>query len=239
MEISESNLRSMVADVDELHREGMGDMPEQIAELHQGEGARLMGPSRAKILRGIGVGGLALAIGQAVLPFRRLLSPAYALDDAGIAAFAESVELAAVEAYKAAAASGKVTTPAVGEAAASFASQHEEHAAAFGSAAGSAATNTANPGLLTAVGAQVSGAADEAAIVKIAYDLENAAAATYIFALGALTSSAALQLTASILPVESAHAVVLGSVLGLPATDYIPGFETAAQALSPDQYPVA
>ena len=81
-------------------------------------------------------------------------------------------------------------------------------------------------------------AADEKAILKIAYDLENAAAATYLFALGALTSKAALQLTASILPVEAQHAVVLGSVLGLKLADIIPSFQTTTGAVNPTDYPV-
>ena len=43
---------------------------------------------------------------------------------------------------------------------------------------------------------------------------------------------------ASILPVESQHAVVLGSVLGKPATDYVPSFETTDAAVDPTKYPI-
>ena len=75
----------------------------------------------------------------------------------------------------------------------------------------------------------------------LANGLENAAAATYLFALGALTSKAALQLTASILPVESQHAVVLGTVLGKAPTDktYLPSFQTQDGAVTPDEFPIA
>ncbi len=161
------------------------------------------------------------------------------LDDGAIAAFAESVELAAVAAYTAAAKSGLVTTKAVLDAATAFAGHHQEHAAAFGAAAGAAATKKANPKLLEAVGAQLAAAKDEMAILEIAYGLENAAAATYLFALGALTSKGALQLTASILPVEAQHAVVLGTVLGKKATDIFPSFETQSAAVDPSKFPVA
>ena len=70
--------------------------------------------------------------------------------------------------------------------------------------------------------------------------MENAASATYLFALGALKDKAALQLTASILPIESAHAVTLARVLGLPISDkaYLPPFETQEAALSPDTFPL-
>ena len=239
MEISERELRYLMQEVDDQHRSGMDSMGDDIRELHHGEGRRLMGHSRRSFLKRAGVGGAVITIGTSVLPVGRLLSPVYAqAGDAGVAAFAESVELAAVEAYKAAAASGKVTDAAVGSVAMLFASHHTEHGAAFGAAAGSAATGMPNAKLLEAVGPQLTGAVDQTALLRIAYDLENAAAATYMFALGALTSVEALQLTASILPIESQHAVVLGQVLGLPPTDYIPGFETADAAVTPADYPL-
>ncbi len=171
---------------------------------------------------------------------RSLRSPrAGGLDDGAIAAFAESVELAAVAAYTAAAKSGLVTTKAVLDAATAFAGHHQEHAAAFGAAAGAGATKKANPKLLDAVGAQLAAAKDEMGVLEIAFGLENAAAATYLFALGALTSKGALQLTASILPVEAQHAVVLGTVLGKKATDIFPSFETQTNAVDPSKFPVA
>jgi hypothetical protein len=234
MEISERELRALTMEVNEQHRDGMAQFPMQIRELHEGEGRRLLAPPRPGTLIGA-----TLVVGAIALPLASAIK-AYAADgDGGIAAFAESVELAAVEAYKAAAGSGKVKTPAVLEAATMFAGHHQEHAAAFGAAAGAGATKKPNPKLLEAVGGQLAGAADEAAILKIAFDLENAAAATYIFALGALTSKAALQLTASILPVEAQHAVVLGTVIGAPASAYLPSFETSTAAVAPDKFPIA
>jgi rubrerythrin len=176
-----------------------------------------------------------------VLSFRSLI-PAGAqekeLTDGDIAAFAESVELAAVEAYKAAAGSGKLQ-PAIVEVGTMFAGHHAEHAKAFGGASGGKAKGKPNAKLLTAVGDQLKGASDQKAILSIAYDLEEAAAATYLFALGALKSDAAVKLTASILPVESQHAVVLGSALGKPASDYLPTFQTSDKAVDPAKFPVA
>jgi hypothetical protein len=240
MEISERELRAAVCAVDDVHREGMQHARADIAELHFGEGRRLMAMSRRTVLRRGAVAGTAVAVGSQLVPMTRLFTPAFAqsLDDATIAAFAESVELAAVAAYEAAAGSGKVTTPAVVEAATMFAGHHSEHGAAFGGAAGDKATGMANAALLAELGPQLEAAPDEAAILELAYTVENAAAATYMFALGALTTAAALQLTASILPVESQHAVVLGQVLGKPATEFIPSFETDTAAIKPDKYPL-
>ncbi len=241
MNISEAELRSMVKDVDEQHRDGMDSMADNIRELHDGEGLKLMGNARRRFLQGAGLGAAAVTVGPAVLPLSRLWSPAFAgagSGDGALAAFAQSVELAAVEAYGAAAGSGKVTTPAVVMVATTFAAQHQEHADAFGGAAGDAATDAPNPGLLEEFGPMIEAAADENAILELAYGLENAAASTYLFALGALESTEALQLTASILPVEAQHAIVIGSVLGKSVPDMVPAFENTDQALSPDQYPV-
>jgi hypothetical protein len=242
MEISERSLRRMVQEVDELHREGMQSIGDQIAALHTGAADRLRESSRRRFLRDAGAG-LALAVGGTLLPVSALIGAAEAqtLDDPTIAKFAESVELAAVAAYTAAAQSGKVKTPAVVTAATTFASHHMDHAKAFGAFAGDSATAKPNPGILQTVGDQIREAPDEMAVVAVAFATENAAAATYLFAIGALTSAQALAATASILPVEAQHAAVLGYVLGKdPAdTDYLPPFQTQDQALMPSKYPVA
>ncbi len=240
MDISERSLRALTAAADEEHRSGMAQLPAQINELHHGEGRALRGHSRRQFLTRLAASTAAITIGSAVLPMRNLLSPSFAQEgDAGLAAYAQSVELAAVQAYMAAAKSGKVTTKAVLDAATAFAGHHQEHAAAFGAAAGSSATNKPNPKLLQSVGGEIGSAADEKAILKIAYDVENAAAATYLFALGALTTPDALQLTASILPIEAQHAVVLGSALGMPVdATLVPPFQTVNEALKPADYPI-
>src|SRR5205085_4270917 len=125
----------------------------------------------------------------------------------------------------------------------------KEHGDAFLSASGGKWTkDRPNPALIQALSDQLSGAKNETDVVKLAYDTENAAAATYMFALGALKSADALKLTASILPIEGAHAVILGGVLGLslPASadpqvvsTYMPTYETQKLALSPTTYPLS
>lgn len=241
MEISERHLRLLARDVDEQHRDGMATMATDIGELHA-ETRSFRATDRRSFLRKAGIGAGALTIGGTALSITNLL-PAGAqeekeLTDGDIAAFAESVELAAVEAYKAAAGSGKLQ-PAVVEIGTMFAGHHQEHAGAFAGASGGAAKGKPNAKLLTAVGDQLKGAADQAAILQIAYDLEEAAAATYLFALGALKSKAALQLSASILPVESQHAVVIATALGKSASDYLPSFQTSDKAVDPAKFPVA
>jgi hypothetical protein len=242
MEISEREVRQMTDEVEDLHQEGMRTMQADIAELHAGEGRQYTEAAHESFVKGIGKGGVAaLAIGAAAIPLTSLWSSAYASPsaDVGIAKFAESVELAAVAAYGAAAKTGLVKGSGLTTAEA-FARQHKAHAAAFGAYAGDASKAVANPKLLAAFGPMITAAKTESDIVTIAYTLENAAASTYLYAIGALSDPKALELTATILPVESQHAVVWGSVLGYPLSKkgYIPAFLTTTEALSPSKYPV-
>lgn len=238
MQISERELRSLVQEVDDLNREGMASMADDIKTLH----AETRGFRRRTLLKRAAVGGAALTVGGTVLPIGRLLpAGAQGLTDGDIAAFAESVELAAVAAYQMAGASGLLPKPVL-DAALKFAGHHQAHAEAFGGAAGAGASKKPNAALLTALGPQLQAANTVAKIGEFALDLENAAAATYLFALGALTSTAALQLTASILPVESQHAVVWGIILGRTGKALFPdagnAFETETAALNPAMFPV-
>jgi rubrerythrin len=239
MEISERSLAQMTKEIEDLHREGMETMPADIAELHSGEGRRLMADSRSNFVKGISTGGTALIIGAALIPLSSLWTSAYAAPsmDVSIAKFAESVELAAVAAYTVAAGTGKVTGAGL-TTAKSFAAQHADHAKAFGGFAGDTKTAVANPKLVAALGPEIKKAKTETDIVKIAYAVENAAAETYLYAIGALTDKSALALTASILPVESQHAAVWASVLGMSLKSYIPSFLTDTGALKPTAYPI-
>lgn len=100
MEITEHELRSMAADVDDLHHAAMRTFREETAELHLGAVH-----SRRRFLVGSAVGagalGAVLAVGPGFLAPSSMLPKAFAqgITDADIAAFAESVELAAVAAY--------------------------------------------------------------------------------------------------------------------------------------------
>lgn len=236
--MSERDLRHLAAGVDDQHREGMATMAGDIAELHAE--TRRFRAGGAGLLPRVGAGAGFVTIGTAAMALRGLM-PAAAqgdgpLTDQDIAAFAESVELAAVEAYRAAAASGKLQ-PAVVEVGTLFAGHHAEHAVAFASQSGGKATGKPNEKLLLAVAGQLQAAPDQKGILSIAHDVENAAAATYLFGLGALKSKAALQLAASILPVEAQHAVVLGVALGRSTADVVPNFESVDKALTPANFP--
>jgi hypothetical protein len=157
--------------------------------------------------------------------------------DAGINAFAQSIELALAQAYAELESSGKVAAPRALEAMRTFAAHHQEHAAALGAAAGDRATSTPNRRLTNMVRTRLRSAREERAALEVALELENEAASTYLFALGVLEATAALRLAASILPVEAEHAVVLAALLDKPPRETFPTFETQDQALKPDEFP--
>ena len=130
MEITDKALRAELRDVDDLHRDGMATMADDVRELHAETR-----DSRRSLATTAALTGAAVTIGSMVLPLNKLISAnAAALDDPTIAAFAASVEYAAVAAYTAAAKSGKVTTPGVAAAATLFAGPHNAHADLFLSA---------------------------------------------------------------------------------------------------------
>ncbi len=242
MQISPRELRDLASSVDDMHRDGMRTLRDELEEVHRGDTARVLTRSRRQFLTRAGTGGVALAAATTVTPFASFLPtawarPAQALDDGAIAVFAESVELAAVAAYGAAAGTGLIAAEVL-PVAQMFAGHHQEHAGAFAGLAGDAATGAPNQALLDEFGPLIGAAPDQAALLEIAFTLEQAAAATYLFALGALQSPEAAAATATILPVESQHAVVLGQALGKPTSDFIPSFETQSGALDPAMYPV-
>lgn len=244
MEITHHELKGMVADVDDLHHDAMRTFREETGELHLSASRS----SRRRFLAGTAATGAALAIGPVFAPTHRLLSPAAAqgISDVDVAVFAESVELAAVAAYQMAAGVLSAGTRPVGEL---FAQHHQDHAEAFAALAGDAATGEPNAALVTALTPTLEGIDSEQAALDFAFVLENQAAATYAFGLTVLTLPEAVKGTSTILPVESAHAGVLGAALGkelagmFPTGAFIPAQvgdgSDPNQGLDPAQFPVS
>jgi len=236
-----------VAENTEQHHESMRSIDADIRDLHAETRKAVGGASRRDFLIRSALATTAVTIGSQILPMGSLFTGfagAESLADADIAAFAASIEYTAVAAYKAAAATGKVTTKAVADAASSFAVQHKAHGDAFaGSAGGKIAKDTTNKTLLASLSTQLGQAANETDVVKLAFMVENAAAATYQFALGALKDVSAQKLAASILAIEAGHAAVLGQILymGDPAKDksWLPPFQTEAGFIDPGKNPIA
>ena len=236
MQISPEELRRLAGDVDEQHRATMRDFREETADLHLDLSRR----ARRTFLRRAGLagaGGALLTAGGSLVPFTRLLGVAGAQDltDTVIAGYAQSVELAAVAAYTAAAPAISGDTLAGAQL---FLGHHQEHADAFGAVAGGDARPEANPKVveavtptLEAVTMKVEAGEDATTdVLEFARVLENQAAYTYAAALTLLQDAAFSKATATILPIEAQHATVLAVALGKGPDDLFPtgAFESAA-----------
>ena len=248
MEISEHDLRRLVAEADEHHRAGMGRLEADLTELHLGEGREPSPTSRRHLLQRVAAGGAAIAIGATVVPMLDLVRPAAAQTadetptDADLVAFGESLELALAAAYAQAATAAAAGTGAVKSALITFAGHHQQHASAFatvGTKLSAKSTHKPNPKLLDVAHGQFAAARDADQVLDVGFLLETAAASTYMVALETLKNTDAMKLAASVLPVESQHAVAFGAARGKAITDLVPTFVLPDHALDTSKYPLA
>ncbi len=250
MQISEAELRRATADLDDFHNESFPAFQQSLAtwaDQARDHAQRITAQvaSRRTFLLGSGaaVGGLALAAcgsskksaSTTTTGSSTSSGPAGPYSgDAEVAATAASLENLAVAAYtmglQAAAANklGKVP-PAVATFATTARAQHTAHVGAFNSvvtAAGKPAVTKADPAILSTVTAAFNQVKDVTGLAKLALELENTAANTYLNDLGMdLKSSQLIGALATIQPVERMHVAILNFVLGqYPVPDT---FETA------------
>lgn len=241
--ISEGELGSMTADMDEMHHATLPVMREALAEwseLHQQmrSGIAKVVPSRRGFLMGAGVtlGGLALAAcgssskassSGAGTTTASSATPTTAggklTGDLAVVALAASLENLAVSVYGAgisAATAGKLgaVPPAVVTFAQTAKAHHTEHASAW-----NAVLSGAGKSPITGVDKTVKDAVTDPALSKVkdvgglatlALTLENAAAATYLEAISVVAAPAGIKTAATIEPVELQHAAILSFVLG-------------------------
>ncbi len=145
---------------------------------------------------------------------------------------ASSIEELAIAAYQIAIDSGLVKTAAIGDAAKLFQSQHREHSALFQSEtkrAGGTPFDKPNPAVLAALKPTIDALKDEMGIVKLAFDLETAAAQTYQSNVGVVIDPKLNAALMSVGGVEARHAAILAGVLGNAAV--AKAFQGADQAV--------
>jgi hypothetical protein len=142
--------------------------------------------------------------------------------DLQLVALSAAVENQGIGAYQAALMAAKVgklgkVPPSVGTFAVTAMSQHQDHVKAWNAvltAAGKPAITDvplSNQGQVMAALGEVK---DIGGLAKLALDLENAAAQTYLSVSCTVTSAAAIATAASIAPVEAMHAAILHYVIG-------------------------
>lgn len=142
--------------------------------------------------------------------------------DLAVVALAASLENLAVATYQAgidAATKGSLgdVPPAVVTFAQTAQSQHKDHAAAWNgvlTGAGKKAVSGVDLTVKKSVDKAFAQVKDVPGLAKLALELENGAAATYLAAIGAVKSPAGIKTAATIQPVEMQHAAILNFVLG-------------------------
>ncbi len=236
MQISEAELRSMTAHMEEMHEETfpvlashLQDLGASIRTTTAEIGARRS--SRRTFFAGSGVvaGGLLLAAcgssdtGGTAAPVASATTGGGSADDKAALATNASLEALAVFAYDSALKAapmgkfGKSVPAAVAEFATVAKKQHQDHQDAFNAAlvaAGGKAFTAPDPALAAAVTKMFGDVKDVPGLAKLALTLENTAAATYIQQMSTLMSPMALSAVATIAPVEQQHAAILYFVLG-------------------------
>jgi len=191
-------------------------------------------PSRRAFL-GLAAGAAAFAPVAAVVG----VAAAQTRSAAGLAAFAESLELALVDAYDAIA---ELVSDGLLPLVQTHRSHHEAHADAFAELAGEEATGRANAALAEALAPALEELSSQFEALDLARALEDQVAATYAWAATQLDDARAAGELASILAVEAAHASTLRTVLeeGLDASFPGGAFEPADIALgfAPEAFPL-
>ena len=238
MQISEAELKSMTSYMVEMHEETFPVLQTQLMDLGAGlrqRGAAIGGSiasRRGFLAGGAAVGGgllltacgsknKAASDGASTSPTTGG-STSSAADKSALATNA-SIEALAVFAYDAALKAapmgkfGKTVPAAVADFATVAKQQHMDHQDAFNAAltqAGGVAFTKPDPALAAAVIKMFGDVKDVVGLAKLALELENTAAATYIQQLSTLQSPAGIAACATIAPVERQHAAILSFVLG-------------------------
>lgn len=157
--------------------------------------------------------------------------------DAAIAQLAAGLEVLAVSTYGAAldaATAGKIGTvpPAVATFATTAKEQHQKHLDAWNAVltgAGLAAVTEPNAKLKPTVDTAFAAVTDVTGVAKLALQLEEIAAATYLSASPLLKDPAAIKLAGSIQVIDAQHAAILHYVLGeYPVPDVFAKTDLAA-----------
>lgn len=196
--------------------------------------------TRRTFLRRAGITGLVISIGDTLLPLGQLMPAAAqeaeeeAITPAEMLDFLRELELALVEIYKRAATGGLVTSAGGQALVAAFGAHHQLHAEML---AGEGARTT-RPGdnLMNALADRLDARGDENGVLAYLYDLENGSAATHLYASGIVEGRPVLQRITEILPVEAAHAVAVGDLLGRSADSVLTAFQTEEGRADPAVY---
>jgi hypothetical protein len=242
--ISEAELVSMTNDLEDAHHETLPSMRDSLAEWSESNGdiragiTRLVSTASSRrafllgggaVLGGVALVGSGMGSGLAAAATRTgtmgvpaATSAQKLSGDLAIVALAASLENLAVGTYQAgidAATKGSLgaVPPAVVTFAQTAQSQHKDHAAAWNAVltgAGKKAVSGLDLTVKKSVDKAFAQVKDVPGLAKLALDLENVAASTYVAAIDVVKAPAGIKTAATIQPVEMQHAAILNFLLG-------------------------
>jgi len=237
-------IRRLVDEVDEQHREGMRTIQDDLATLHLDGSDPALVASRRNFVRNLSLGAVAFgavavsgtALAQSVVAQTPTKVPDLPQADLQLLIFVQSLELAAAAGYQVAAGTKLLDSQAL-LAAQRFGRHHTEHAGALGGLIPKDQQVTMpNAAVVAAVVPGLEAAETQTEVLEVMYGVEEGAAATYLRALGVVDWQVAGP-AATILPIESQHAVVIGQLADLPESDWMPVFGNTSAAFDPAGYP--
>ncbi|MGD9796180.1 MAG: hypothetical protein AB7V43_22165 [Acidimicrobiia bacterium] len=184
-----------------------------------------------------GIGAVALATNaqaEIVLP---TLSATATDADRKLLGFLTSLELAAATAYGLVPAT-KLVSAANLATLAVFGDHHTQHAAGYTGFAGADSVTAPNATLLKEMTSAINEAKDVRDLFGALSELEDRLAATGSFALSQLEGTDGAKRVASVMNIDARTSVVLAGLAGKATTDYLPTFQSVAEAFAVADYPV-
>ncbi len=248
MDVSTDEVRRAAREAHAEHVATMGRIRERVTRLF-GSGASAQakddatgGLNRRQLLR---IGGLGIATAAVVAACgdddsggttaeSTTTTTGVGSGDITILRTATSLELVAVDVYGKAIASGLLTTAAVSDAAKLFQSHHQDHADFFAGLTkryGGTAFAKPNPVVAQQLQGPLAQATTEQALVTLALQLEQAAAASYVSYVGRYSTPLLAQPTMSVGGIEARHVAVLAPVVNQPPVPA--AFQPATGGLAP------
>lgn len=243
MAISDAELRALTRELDDLHHSTFPQVRAAIETMADGIRTVTSSPSTRRTFF-LGAAG-AVALGAAAACGRESSAPtaqpapsaegsypgdlrfvalSAALENLGVAAYGGALK---------AAGAGTLGTvpPSVGTFVQSAMKQHADHAQAWNAVLSKAGTPTVSGAPLSITQDQVAklnSARSVPEVAKLALDLENAAAQTYLTVASTISDVGGIMTAATIAPVETMHAAILNFMLGqYPVPDSFIGVRSA------------
>ncbi len=246
MSVDDHALRELLAESEDLHADSMrvtnhaldelvdlgheqrADAAEPLA-VQTGRGGLVSGIPKSGMLAGAGLGAAFVALSStsafaASSTDVQMLQTAASIENLAIATYGVALTLPFI--------GGAEAIPVVKAFVEKTKAQHEDHVKAFNAAVkklGGKQQKKPDPVLLKVVNDAKPGLTGPAEVVKLAIELENTAAETYVANVGAMKDKKSRSVTASIMGVEAQHVAVLLAVQAL-----IAGGATDLIALPPD-----